>query len=57
VAGGFERDGEVEIEIGEAEARALGSDFAMSFDEGAEADAVHKLYVIEIGDRAGGTRM
>lgn len=54
-AGDFEGAAEVGAEIGEAEAGALGFDFAMRFDQGAEAGAVHIVDVLEIDDNARGT--
>lgn len=50
----FEGAAEVGAEIGEAEARAFGIDFAMSFDQRAEAGAVHVVDVLEIDDDASG---
>jgi hypothetical protein len=53
-AGDFQGAAEVGAEIGEAEARALGYYFAMGFDQGAEAGAVHIVDVFEIDDDASG---
>ena len=53
-AGDFEGAAEVGAEIGEAEAGALGFDFVMRFDQGAEAGAVHIMDVLEIDDDARG---
>ena len=49
-AGDFEGAAEVGAEIREAEAGAFGFDFAMRFDQGAEAGAVHIVDVLEIDD-------
>lgn len=49
-AGDFEGAAEVGAEIGEAEAGAFGFDFAMRFDQGTEAGAVHIVDVLEIDD-------
>jgi len=52
--GGFEGAAEVGAEMAEAEVSAFGVDFAMGFDEGAEAGAVDVVDVFEIDDDAGG---
>ena len=53
-AGDFEGAAEVGAEVGEAEARALGFDFVLRFNQGAEAGAVHVVDVLEIDDDARG---
>jgi len=53
-AGDFQGAAEVGAEIREAEARALPYYFAMGFDQGAEAGAVHIMDVFEIDDDASG---
>jgi hypothetical protein len=53
-AGDFQGAAEVGAEIREAEARAFGDYFAMGFDQGAEAGAVHIGDVFEIDDDASG---
>jgi hypothetical protein len=53
-AGDFQGAAEVGAEIGEAEASALGYYFAVGFDQGAEAGAVHIVDVFEIDDDASG---
>jgi len=52
--GRFEGAAEVGAEMAEAEMGAFGFDFAMGFDEGAEAGAVDVMDVLEIDDDAGG---
>jgi hypothetical protein len=53
-AGDFQGAAEVGAEIREAEARAFGDYFAMGFDQGTEAGAVHIGDVFEIDDDASG---
>ena len=53
-AGDFEGAAEVGAEIGNAEARAFGGDFAVGFDQGAEAGAIDIVDMLEIDDDARG---